>query len=56
MTGPKECPFCGSEVLGSFRSEEGLNLACLACGGAGPTGRSEDKAIRKWNMRAGGKK
>ena len=54
----KPCPFCDdfeydlwlSNTSGNGPTE--YNVACLNCGSAGPTARSEAEAIAAWNRRA----
>jgi Lar family restriction alleviation protein len=51
------CPFCGApqpHALRDFSSVGRMDhyyLYCNGCGVCGPTGHTEDQAIKAWNMR-----
>ena len=45
------CPFCGNERIGASRDEYMFFVYCFECGTEGPSGQSEESAIRKWNTR-----
>lgn len=49
------CPFCGSDSLTSSFEGGFYHIGCGNCLAAGPLSRkSENKAVKKWNKRAGG--
>jgi len=51
------CPFCGSKnvipkaLMGHDGKSYYFASGCLACRALGPTERSEEDAVKSWNMR-----
>ncbi|MFN7129799.1 MAG: hypothetical protein ACK4OJ_12125 [Brevundimonas sp.] len=52
MTGALSCPFCPGLKIGHARRVGGrFWMRCLSCDAEGPTGRSPEEALARWNAR-----
>jgi Lar family restriction alleviation protein len=49
----RACPFCGQKVLHVGRSGDGwpVQVSCDGCEAGGPSGKDQEIAIRRWNLR-----